>query len=87
MADERAHLAQADRHIDEAKTHIDRQREFIEKLRKGGHDTELAESMLHALENEPSGLRAPSRPDLRPAWRVLGPPRLISFGTVLAVLR
>jgi len=50
MADERAHLAQADRHIDEAKTHIDRQREFIEKLRKGGHDTELAESMLHALE-------------------------------------
>jgi hypothetical protein len=43
MADERAHLAQADRQIDEAKIRINRQRELIEKLRKSAHDTELAE--------------------------------------------
>ena len=50
MADERAHLVQADRHIQEAKAHIARQLELIKKLRKDGHDTDLAESMLDALE-------------------------------------
>jgi hypothetical protein len=47
---ERRHLAQADRHIAEAKSHIARQRKLIEELRRDGHRTGLAESMLHALE-------------------------------------
>jgi hypothetical protein len=32
MADERAHLAQADRHIADAKEHIRKQQELIERL-------------------------------------------------------
>jgi hypothetical protein len=47
---QRQHLAQAEQHITEAKTHIAHQRETIEKLRREGHGTGLAESMLHALE-------------------------------------
>jgi hypothetical protein len=57
MADERARLAQADRHVDEAKTRIDRQRELIKKLRQGGHDTELAASLLRALETSLGALK------------------------------
>jgi hypothetical protein len=47
---ERRHLIQADRHIAECKDRITRQRDFIEQLRAGGHDTDLAQSMLNALE-------------------------------------
>jgi hypothetical protein len=47
MADERAHLAQADRHIEEAKARIARQRELIEKLRQGGHETALRALQHH----------------------------------------
>jgi hypothetical protein len=44
------HLAQAEEHIAEAETHIAHQREVIEELRRDGHETRLAESMLLALE-------------------------------------
>jgi hypothetical protein len=47
---ERKDLAQAERHIAEAKTNIARQRQRIERLRQSGHETDVAESMLHALE-------------------------------------
>jgi hypothetical protein len=47
---ERRHLAQANRHIAEVKLHIARQRKAIEKLKAGNHSTEIAESMLIALE-------------------------------------
>jgi hypothetical protein len=47
---EGAHLIQADRHIARCKSHIARQREIIELLKLAGKDTELAVSMLHALE-------------------------------------
>jgi hypothetical protein len=50
MASEREHLVQAERHIAECEAHIARQREVIEELREGGHETDIAESMLHALE-------------------------------------
>jgi hypothetical protein len=46
----RRHLAQAERHIAEAHVYIGRQRELIEMLRRDGHETDLAESMLHAME-------------------------------------
>ena len=47
---ERRHLVQANRHIAECKERIARQRDFIEQLRAGGHDTDLAQSMLDALK-------------------------------------
>jgi ferritin-like metal-binding protein YciE len=46
---ERKHLVQAERHIAECKNHIARQREVIEELRKDDHETDVIESMLHAL--------------------------------------
>lgn len=54
MADrdrEREHLAQADRHIAEAKKHIARQWEVIQQLTRDGHETDLAEKMLHILQD------------------------------------
>jgi len=47
---ERSHLAEADRHIAEVKRHIARQQTVIAKLKSGDHPTEVAESMLEALE-------------------------------------
>jgi hypothetical protein len=44
------HLAQADWHIAEVKTHIARQRVFVKHALDAGHPSELAESLLHALE-------------------------------------
>jgi hypothetical protein len=48
---EREHLAEADRHIAQAKAHIARQRELIWQLNQDGHDTELSEGLLQALEH------------------------------------
>jgi uncharacterized protein YigA (DUF484 family) len=48
---EREHLAQADRHIAEARDRIARQKEVIAELARGGHQTDVAMSMLHALEH------------------------------------
>jgi hypothetical protein len=47
---ERQHLAQAEQHIAEAEGHITHQRKVVEELRLGGHKTDLAESLLLALE-------------------------------------
>jgi hypothetical protein len=49
-AQERQHLAQADRHIVDLKTHIVRQRELVKYVRKTGQRSEMAESLLDALE-------------------------------------
>ena len=47
---ERRHLAQADRHIPELKDNIARQRKIIKELVEKGRPTELAETMLDAME-------------------------------------
>jgi hypothetical protein len=47
---ERRHLAQADRHIAKAKEHVARQKRVVQKLVEGGQDTQVAESLLHAME-------------------------------------
>jgi len=47
---EHAHLVQAEHHIAEAKAHIARQMEIIAELDRGGYETDLAVSMLRALE-------------------------------------
>ena len=46
----RAPLAEAERHIAECKNRIVRQREVIANAFQKGHDTEIAVSMLRALE-------------------------------------
>jgi hypothetical protein len=53
MADtlQREHLAQADRHIADVKANIARQKERVAELERGGHESVLAVSMLHALEH------------------------------------
>jgi len=50
MAQEQEHLAQAYRHIAELKGHILRQRVMLKHVLDTGQPSELAESMLHALE-------------------------------------
>jgi hypothetical protein len=47
---EQEHLDQAYRHIAELKAHIIRQRVFLKDALDTGQPSELAESMLHALE-------------------------------------
>jgi hypothetical protein len=47
---ERDHLAQANRHIARVHKYIAEQKRLIEKLVRGGHDIDVAVSMLHALE-------------------------------------
>jgi len=49
MADEFAHLAQADQHIAGAKERIDKQRKLIERLAAEGHGVRDAEGFLSAL--------------------------------------
>jgi len=49
MADEFAHLVQADEHVAGAKERIDKQRKLIEHLAAEGHDVKAAESFLFAL--------------------------------------
>jgi hypothetical protein len=47
---EQEHLAQAYRHIAELRAHIVRQRVLLKDALDTGQPSELAESMLHALE-------------------------------------
>jgi hypothetical protein len=47
---EQEHLAQADWHVSQMKTHILRQRIRVKYARDTGQPSELADSMLHALE-------------------------------------
>jgi outer membrane protein TolC len=47
---ERQQLAEANRHVAQAQKHIANQKKQIEKLMRGGHDIDVAVSMLHALE-------------------------------------
>ena len=49
MADELAHLAQADQHIAGAKERINKQEELIERLAAKGHSVRDAENLLSAL--------------------------------------
>jgi hypothetical protein len=49
MADDFAHLAQADRHIAGAKERVVRQRQFIARLASTGHSVRDAESFLSVL--------------------------------------
>jgi len=49
MADEFAHLTQADQHIAGAKERIVRQRQVIERLAARGHSVRDAEGFLSAL--------------------------------------
>ena len=49
MAEELAHLAQADQHIAGAKERIDKQRKLIERLGAEGHAVRDAEGFLSAL--------------------------------------
>jgi hypothetical protein len=51
MADELAHLAQADRHIARAKEHIRQQEQLIERLIANGRNVDEAENFLSALTN------------------------------------
>jgi hypothetical protein len=44
------HVRQAERHVAEAKALIERQREVVAELMQKGHDTEIAESTLRAME-------------------------------------
>ena len=50
-AQEREHLAQADRHIAELKEHIVRQRDIVKRALDNGHPSELAEITLHLFED------------------------------------
>src|SRR5262245_22384086 len=47
---ERKHLAEANRHIPAAKRQIERQKRVVEKLAQAGHETDVAKSLLHAME-------------------------------------
>jgi hypothetical protein len=49
MADDFAHLAEADRHIAGAKERVVRQRQLIARLSVNGHSVRDAESFLSAL--------------------------------------
>jgi hypothetical protein len=49
MADELAHLAQADRHIAGAKERIHKQKQLIQRLVSLGRNVDDAESLLSAL--------------------------------------
>lgn len=44
------HLAQAERHIAQAEKTVARQREIVAELRRDGHDTMLAQSLLKEFE-------------------------------------
>ena len=72
---EHEHLDQAYRHIAELKAHIVRQRVLLKDALDTGQPSELAESMLHALEGKPPHIREASPTDPRtatPTIRVSG---------------
>ena len=47
---ERKHLAEANRHIAAAKRQIERQNKVIERLAQAGHETNIANALLQAME-------------------------------------
>jgi len=47
---ESEHMKKAERHVAEAKELVERQRGFVEELTQKGHDTEVADATLRALE-------------------------------------
>jgi len=51
MATEHDHLAQAARHIARAEEMVTEQRSLIERMSEHGHNTELAENLLHTMQN------------------------------------
>jgi uncharacterized protein (UPF0335 family) len=51
MATEHDHLAQAIRHIARAEEMVTEQRDLIERMSEHGHDTKLAENLLHTMRN------------------------------------
>jgi len=51
MASEHDHLAQAIRHIARAEDMVAKQRGLIERIAEHGHDTKLAEALLHTMQN------------------------------------
>jgi len=61
MADERAHLAQADGHIAGAKTQIARQEQLIARLTADGHQVRDAESFLSVLMDTLKGFETHRR--------------------------
>jgi hypothetical protein len=44
------HLAPAERHVIEGERHIARQRELVAELKRDGHDSDLAQSLLRSFE-------------------------------------
>jgi hypothetical protein len=52
------HLEMADRHIATAEKNVAAQRMQLSKLQQGGHDVELAEKSLRALEDTLETMRA-----------------------------
>jgi precorrin-6B methylase 1 len=55
MANERAHLAQADQHIALAREHISRQRQLIKRLAARGRELGDAQQFLAALTSTLAG--------------------------------
>ena len=51
MATEHDHLAQAIRHIARAEEMVTEQRDLIKRMAQEGHDTKLAENLLHIMQN------------------------------------
>jgi len=51
MATEQDHLAQAIRHIARAEEMVTEQRGLIERMAEHGHDTGLAEDLLHTMQS------------------------------------
>ena len=47
---EHEHLAQAHRHIARAEDMVREQRSLIERMAEHGHDTELAQELLHTMQ-------------------------------------
>jgi len=47
---EQEHLAQADRHIARAEEMIREQRSLIERMAEHGHDTQMAQDLLHTMQ-------------------------------------
>jgi hypothetical protein len=47
---ERDHLAQAIRHIARAEEMVTQQRDLITRMAEHGHDTRLAEQLLHTMQ-------------------------------------
>jgi len=51
MATEHDHLAQAIRHIARAEEMVTEQRDLIKRMGQEGHDTKLAENLLHTMQS------------------------------------